>query len=530
MERSLTRGFSVPSMAARAGDFAGFAPICDPLTIPTTGTCTPFANNRIPEERIDPVAAGLLAHVPPPTSNAESSDPDRGRGAGPPSGSDQPALRSSAERLRQPAGPLQHVRRGRDPTVRDQRASGSPRARIWPLADHEDPQRRVEPHAHFRNRDAERSALRVDDGRGRTAQPEPRKPVRPGGRAAWRDDRPSRHGLSTDINQRPVQHVRRSDDLHDARQPALRTLRQLHDRPGRASREVRRVLLPPEAPAGAAGKRTWRVHLHGTVQRQRICRLPSRVSRVSGVGHRPRRRERPHQLAASLRAGRLAAARQPVAQLRPPLRVQPAHVRRRQPAVDDRSVDPGRPVRHRQRRHGRNRSERRIAPAADSDSVRDERRGRLGPRPDAAEQGAAGAATRLRPLARRRPRRRSRRLRNLPESVGVQRPDGVRAQPAVLLHQTGRRPADRSRADAARPPTSWRAMRPERSAQASWTTTTPSSTARPGAEVCSTSCGRRPWPRSRTWEPGRSARTTPPFAMCRSPGRDRFRLAGRFHN
>ena len=68
MERSLTRGFSVPSMAARAGDFAGFAPICDPLTIPTTGTCTPFANNRIPEERIDPIAAGLLAHVPPPTS------------------------------------------------------------------------------------------------------------------------------------------------------------------------------------------------------------------------------------------------------------------------------------------------------------------------------------------------------------------------------------------------------------------------------------------------------------------------------
>ena len=69
MERSLTRGFSVPSMAERAGNFAGFAPVCDPLTIPTTGMCTPFANNRIPEERIDPIAAGLLSHVPPPTSD-----------------------------------------------------------------------------------------------------------------------------------------------------------------------------------------------------------------------------------------------------------------------------------------------------------------------------------------------------------------------------------------------------------------------------------------------------------------------------
>jgi len=68
MERSLTRAFSVPSMAERAGNFAGFAPICDPLTIPTTGVCTPFADNRIPDGRIDPIARELLAHVPPPTT------------------------------------------------------------------------------------------------------------------------------------------------------------------------------------------------------------------------------------------------------------------------------------------------------------------------------------------------------------------------------------------------------------------------------------------------------------------------------
>ncbi len=34
MKRSLTRTFSVPTAAVRAGDFAGFGPICDPLTIP----------------------------------------------------------------------------------------------------------------------------------------------------------------------------------------------------------------------------------------------------------------------------------------------------------------------------------------------------------------------------------------------------------------------------------------------------------------------------------------------------------------
>ena len=70
MERSLTRTFAVPSMAQRLGDFAGLAPICDPLTIPTTGICTPFAGNRIPEERIDPIAKVLLEHVPRPTSDA----------------------------------------------------------------------------------------------------------------------------------------------------------------------------------------------------------------------------------------------------------------------------------------------------------------------------------------------------------------------------------------------------------------------------------------------------------------------------
>jgi Carboxypeptidase regulatory-like domain/TonB dependent receptor len=70
MNRSLTRTFSVPSAAIRAGNFSGAGTICDPLTISTTGVCTPFSNNRIPASRIDPIATAFLQSVPLPTSGA----------------------------------------------------------------------------------------------------------------------------------------------------------------------------------------------------------------------------------------------------------------------------------------------------------------------------------------------------------------------------------------------------------------------------------------------------------------------------
>lgn len=71
MNRSLTRTFSVPTAAVRGGDFSGFAPICDPATIMAPGVaCTPFANNRIPSARLDPLAVSFLQHVPMPTSSA----------------------------------------------------------------------------------------------------------------------------------------------------------------------------------------------------------------------------------------------------------------------------------------------------------------------------------------------------------------------------------------------------------------------------------------------------------------------------
>jgi Carboxypeptidase regulatory-like domain len=70
MRRSLTRTFSVPTASARAGDFSGLATICDPTTIPAAGVCTPFAGNRIPQERLDPLAVTFLEHVPTPSSAA----------------------------------------------------------------------------------------------------------------------------------------------------------------------------------------------------------------------------------------------------------------------------------------------------------------------------------------------------------------------------------------------------------------------------------------------------------------------------
>ena len=71
VRRSLTKTFSVPTRAVRSGDFSGFAQICDPVIInPSTGACTPFAGNRIPADRIDPLAAAFLQHVPQPTSDA----------------------------------------------------------------------------------------------------------------------------------------------------------------------------------------------------------------------------------------------------------------------------------------------------------------------------------------------------------------------------------------------------------------------------------------------------------------------------
>ena len=83
--------------------------------------------------------------------------------------------------------------------------------------------------------------------------------------------------------------------------------------------------------------------------------------------------------------------------------------------------------------------ERRRAPRRDPHSVRDVGVRRLGTRPDGSQCGSTGAASGLRACAERFAGRHPRRLRHFPESVGVQRADGFRAEPAVLLHEADRR-------------------------------------------------------------------------------------------
>ena len=68
IRKAQTQTFSVPTPALRSGDFAGLAPLCDPLTRTADGTCTPFAGNLIPANRLSPVAQALLTKVPLPTS------------------------------------------------------------------------------------------------------------------------------------------------------------------------------------------------------------------------------------------------------------------------------------------------------------------------------------------------------------------------------------------------------------------------------------------------------------------------------
>ncbi len=68
--RSITKTFSVPDSAARAGDFSGWDPVCDPTTVnPVSGACTPFVGNQIPAGRVDPIAQAFLSNVPLPTGS-----------------------------------------------------------------------------------------------------------------------------------------------------------------------------------------------------------------------------------------------------------------------------------------------------------------------------------------------------------------------------------------------------------------------------------------------------------------------------
>jgi len=59
--------FTVPTEKMRAGDFSEFTtPVFDPATVTSAGARTAFANNAIPSNRINPVAAAYAKMYPLP--------------------------------------------------------------------------------------------------------------------------------------------------------------------------------------------------------------------------------------------------------------------------------------------------------------------------------------------------------------------------------------------------------------------------------------------------------------------------------
>ena len=164
MRRSLTRTFSVPTDAVRAGNFAGLARDLRSADHSGYRRCTPFADNQIPAGRIDPIAAAFLQHVPRPTSSAPAPEPDGGRGVDART-IDQFSVRvdhrlANADQL---FGAVQHLRRRRAAAVRHQRAAGNARAGFGRTLDHDDPQPVGQPHAASSALAAERAAGRLDD-------------------------------------------------------------------------------------------------------------------------------------------------------------------------------------------------------------------------------------------------------------------------------------------------------------------------------------------------------------------------------
>ena len=151
--------------------------------------------------------------------------------------------------------------------------------------------------------------------------------------------------------------------------------------------------------------------------------------------------------------------------------------------------------------------------------------GRMGPRPARSERRAAGAAARFRAGPERLARGHPRRLRHLPQPVGLQRPDGVRAQPALLLHQAGGHPDPTSAVPTlrtARHPDERRHRHRRRVSIMDFDVQRriqPDVERRPSVRAAP----RRRCSKCRTWAPGRSAPTTPRSATCPSPDPDRFR-------
>ena len=217
-----------------------------------------------PGERIDPLAAAFLQHVPLPNRPARAAEPDVGR-ASRAKDVDQISLRldhrfSSGDQLfarfstfdadeMQPFGTSACRKRSSPASA----ATSTRRARNLGVSHTQ----------RVRHVDGERAARRLDARRRRSGERRTAAstlPSRSGLQGVTTDPRDV--GYPADLDARALQHVRRSDVVRLPRQPALRAVRQPAGRSRRAPLEVRRLLLSPAVPARAAGQRARRVHLH----------------------------------------------------------------------------------------------------------------------------------------------------------------------------------------------------------------------------------------------------------------------------
>ena len=164
MRRSLTRTFSVPTAAVRAGNFAGLGSDLRPADDSGHGRLRAVCEQPDSRQPHRPDRGGVPAatcRCQPPAhavqnlaaveASTRALDQFSARARSPPDGR-RPAVRA-----------LQHLRRRRAAAVRHQRAAGSADPGVRPDADHEDAQRRGEPHARLRQLDAERAACGLDD-------------------------------------------------------------------------------------------------------------------------------------------------------------------------------------------------------------------------------------------------------------------------------------------------------------------------------------------------------------------------------
>ena len=181
----------------------------------------------------------------------------------------------------------------------------------------------------------------------------------------------------------------------------------------------------------------------------------------------------------------------------------------------------GNALRDRERRRTAISSPTRAAAAvADSDPLRDVEGRRVDARAAASELSALRAARGRRLGAGQNGEdRRQRRLRRLPESVGLQRAAGARLDAAVLLREDGHGGRRRRSADAGDIDRAARARRTARSAATRWTGTSGPSTRRTTRSPSSARSRRRRWSKSASCARRSSAPTAPRCATCRSRAR-----------